>query len=402
MIKVLHFTSSFGLSGGAEANLLRLVSHMDRDRFCNMIVTMTEGVNFDLVRERLSAEFGVAVDSLRMRRGVPNPLAVVRLSQIVSRFQPQIIETWMYHADLLGLLAGKWHGVPSIAWNLQCSSLDPAGFSWMSKLVRRLLVSLSPFPDVVMANSQAGLEFHRALGYKPRKWLYMPNSLDFDSFKPDDQAGDWLRSLLSLPSRTPLIGLVGRFHPVKDHETFIKAACILTRENPDLHFVLVGRDVEEGNSYINGLVRATAVADRFHLLGHRSDVNHITAGLDIACCSSLSEGSPNVVAEAMACGVACVSTDVGDSSLILQELGRVVPPGDPEAFAQACRETLAIPPSRRRELGVAARARAMESFSLSKVVTRYESLYEMLARADGSAAGPNLDKGRLKASRVSE
>ena len=135
---------------------------------------------------------------------------------------------------------------------------------------------------------------------------------------------------------------------MKDHETFIKAACILASENPDLHFVLVGKGVEERNGYINGLVTATAVADRFHLLGHRSDVNHITAGLDIACCSSLSEGSPNVVAEAMACGVACVATDVGDSSLILQELGRVVPPRDPEAFAQACRETLAIPPSRRR------------------------------------------------------
>jgi glycosyltransferase involved in cell wall biosynthesis len=402
MIKVLHLTSSFSLSGGAEANLLRLVSHMDRDRFCNMIVTMTEGVNYDLLRERLPAESGVAVNSLKMRRGVPNPLAAVRLSQIVNRFQPQIMQTWMYHADLLGLLAGKWKGVPSIAWNIQCSSLDPAGFGWMSRLVRRLLISLSSFPDVVLTNCQSGLEFHRALGYRPRRWLYMPNSLDFDSFRPDDQAGAWLRSLLSLPSRAPLIGLIGRLHPVKDHETFIKAACILASENPDLHFVLVGKGVEERNGYINGLVTATAVADRFHLLGHRSDVNHITAGLDIACCSSLSEGSPNVVAEAMACGVACVATDVGDSSLILQELGRVVPPRDPEAFAQACRETLAIPPSRRRELGVAARARAKESFSLSKVVARYESLYEMLARADGLAADPSLDKGRLKASRVDE
>jgi glycosyltransferase involved in cell wall biosynthesis len=385
MIKVLHLTSSFSLSGGAEADLSRLVSHMDPSRFSNTIVTMTEGVGYDLVRERL-AKSGVTVYSLGMRRGVANPFAGVRLFQIVRRIQPRIMQTWMYHADLLGLLAGKWEGVPSIAWNIQCSSLDSAGFSWMSRLVRRLLVSLSSFPDVVLANSQSGLEFHRALGYRPRSWLYMPNSLDLDSFRPDDEAGAWLRSLLLLPSRARLIGLIGRLHPVKDHATFIKAAGLLASENPDLHFVLVGKGVEERNGYINGLLGATNAADRFHLLGFRLDVNRITAGLDIACCSSLSEGTPNVVTEAMACGVPCVVTDVGDSSLILQGLGKVVPPKDPESFAQACRELLAIPPSQRRALGAAARARVQECFSLPKSVARYESLYERLALSEGLEA----------------
>jgi len=150
MIKVLHLTSSFGLVGGAEADLSRLASHMDPGRFRNTIVTMTEGAHYDLVRERL-AESGVTVYSLGMRRGVANPFAAVRLFQIVRRIQPRIMQTWMYHADLLGLLAGKWEGVPSIAWNIQCSSLDSAGFSWMSRLVRRLLVSLSSFPDVVLS-----------------------------------------------------------------------------------------------------------------------------------------------------------------------------------------------------------------------------------------------------------
>jgi len=214
----------------------------------------------------------------------------------------------------------------------------------------------------------------------------MPNSLDLDSFRPDDQAGAWLRSLLVLPSQARLIGLIGRLHPVKDHETFIKAAGVLASEYPDLHFVLVGEGMEEQNPYVKGLVVATAAADRFHLLGHRTDVNRVTAGLDIACCSSLSEGSPNVVAEAMACGVLCVVTDVGDSSLIVQELGRVVRPRDPEAFAQACRELLAIPPSQRRALGAAARARVEEYFSLPKSVARYESLYERLALSEGLEA----------------
>src|SRR5258708_3178293 len=350
------------------------------------MVTMTEGVSHDLVCARLSAEFGVPVYSLGMRRGVANPFAAMRLFRMVKQIQPRIMQTWMYHADLLGLLVGKCKGVPSIAWNIQWSSLDSGGFSWMSRLVRRLLISLSSFPDVVLANSQSGLEFHRALGYRPRNWLYMPNSLDLDSFRPDHEAGAWLRSLLLLPSQARLIGLIGRFHPVNDHATFIKAAGFLASENPELHFVLAGKGVEGHNAYINGLIAATAAADRFHLLGHRSDVNRITAGLDIAGCPSVSEGSPNVVAEAMACGVLCVVTDVGDSSLILQELGRVVPPSDPQAFAQACRELLAIPLSRHRALGAAARARVEECFSLPKVVARYQSLYEQLARSERSEA----------------
>jgi glycosyltransferase involved in cell wall biosynthesis len=386
MIKVLHLTSSFSLSGGAEADLSRLVSHMDSNRFRNTIVTMTEGVNYNQMCDRL-AESGVTVYSLGMRNGVPNPFAAIRLFQIVKRLQPRIMQTWMYHADLLGLLAGKWEGVPSIAWNIQCSSLDSAGFSWMSWLVRRLLVSLSSFPDVVLANSQAGIEFHRALGYTPRRWLYMPNSLDLDGFKPDAEARSWLRSLLGLNPQARLLGLIARLHPMKDHRTFIKAAGLLAKENPDLHFVLVGKGLEKDSGYINGLIAATGAANRFHLLGFRRDVNRITAGLDIACSSSSNgEGSPNVVAEAMACGVLCVVTDVGDSSLIVQELGRVVRPRDPEAFAQACRELLAIPPSQRRALGAAARARVEECFSLPKSVARYESLYERLALSEGLEA----------------
>lgn len=249
----------------------------------------------------------------------------------------------------------------------------------MSRLVRRLLISLSSFPDAVLANSQSGIEFHRALGYRSRRWLYMPNPLDLDTFKPDAQAGAWLRSLLVLPPQVKLIGLIGRLHPVKDHETFIEAAGLLARGNPDVHFVLAGKGVEKDGAYINGLIAAADATDRFHLLGHRQDVNRITAGLDIACSSSLNEGSPNIIAEAMACGVPCVVTDVGDSALILREMGKVVPPRHPEAFARACSELLATPPARRRELGQAARARVTKFFSLPKVVARYELLYEQFA-----------------------
>ena len=129
------------------------------------------------------------------------------------------------------------------------------------------------------------------------------------------------------------------------------------------------------------MIKSTGVEDRFHLLGQRADVNRITAGLDLSCSSSYSEGSSNVIAEAMACGVPCVATDVGDASFVLRDIGKIVPPKDPAALARACRELLNLSPGKRRELGSAARARARECFSLHAVVDTYQGLYEQLAAA---------------------
>jgi glycosyltransferase involved in cell wall biosynthesis len=289
--------------------------------------------------------------------------------------------TWMYPADLLGLLVGRATNIPSICWYLQCSELAGPGFGWMQRMVRRVLISLSSLPDVVMANSWSGLEFHRALGYTPRKWLYMPNTIDLDLFKPDEQARGWLRSILRLPAQTQLIGLLARFHLMKDHQTFIKAAGLLAAENSEAHFVLAGIGVEEDNASIHTMVKATGAAGRFHLLGARLDINRITAALDIACSSSnRGEGTSNSLAEAMACAVPCVATDVGDSAFMIHNTGRIVPPKDPQSFARACRELLDLSLEKRRQLGLFARQRVTELFSFESVVAKYQELYEQLAR----------------------
>ena len=381
MINVMHLTSSFGQSGGTEVNLLRLVCHMEKSRFCNSIVTMTEVIapnDPDLLNSRL-AEAEVSLDSLGMRPGIPNPLAVARLLRIIKHKRPHILQTWMYHADLLGLLVGKLAHVPSILWNIQCSNLPDD--NWLSALVRRMLVPLSPLPGAVLANSQSGLRLHKALGYRPRQWLYVPNALDLSEFRPNPEAHTWLRAELRLNSNAILVGLIARFHPVKDHYTFIEAARLLAAGNSAINFVLVGLDVDGENRNLMRMIKSTGVEERFHLLGQRADVNRITSGLDLSCSSSYSEGSSNVIAEAMACGVPCVVTDVGDSAFIVQNTGKIVPPKDILAFAQACRELLNLSPKERRQLGLAARARVEECFSLRAVVNTYQGLYEQLAPA---------------------
>jgi glycosyltransferase involved in cell wall biosynthesis len=293
--------------------------------------------------------------------------------------RPDILQTWMYHADLLGLLVGKFTRVPSILWNLRCSSMDAAHSGWLSPLVRRALISLSPLPDAVLANSQAGLQFHRTLGYKPQQWVLIPNSLDLTQFRPDVHARVTLRRELGLSADSRVLGLIARYHQVKDHPTFIAAAGLLAKRDPNAHFVLVGMHVNSANTQLIRLIESTGASQRFHLLGERFDIAQITAGLDLACSSSSAEGLSNTIIEAMACGVPCVVTNVGDSALVVGDMGKVVPPKKPGAFAEACEQLLQVAPKERLELSRRTRKRIEERFSLPSIVARYEGLYKQLA-----------------------
>jgi glycosyltransferase involved in cell wall biosynthesis len=407
MINVLHLTSSFGLGGGAEKNLLRLVCHMDRSAFHNTVVTMTD-IIADRDYERLRSQLAgteVPVYSLGMRRGRPTVAGTARLFRIIRHARPVILQSWMYHADLLGLLVARIAGVPSVAWNLRCSSMDMKHYRWLSGLVLRILIPLSPLPEVVIANSESGIQAHKALGYAPRRWLYIPNSLNLDEFKPDPEARIQVRRELGLPEDATLIGLVARYHPMKDHANFVHAMNLVAAEDPAVRFVLVGKGAEPNNAELMRLVRATGVADRFHLVGHTLDVGRFTTSFDLACSSSrFGEGTSNSLAEAMACAVPCVATDVGDSRFIVHDTGRVVPPGDAPALAGVCRELLGISVQERHRLGLAARDRARALFSVDSVVAQYQSLYKELApivtRSNTSKHLFPLEDTKLSAQRI--
>jgi glycosyltransferase involved in cell wall biosynthesis len=372
MIKVLHLITSFGL-GGAEGNLARLVSHMDRTRFFNQVVVMRRMPEF-----HASADSAVPIQCLGMHSGVPTVHAISRLLSIINRMRPHVLQTWMYHADLVGLLAGRLNKTPAIAWNLRRSFIGMNELGWCSRMELRAAARLSPQPDAVVTNSLAGQRTHEALGYRPRQWVHIPNSIDADRFRPDVKARAALRAELSLPSHTRLIGLVARFIPIKGHDNFAAAAGILGKQNPDVHFALVGKGIEPSNEPLVRILQSSGVFERMHLLGERSDVERVIAGFDIACSSSYGEGFPNAVGEALACGIPCVVTDVGDSALLVGADGKIVPPGDPRAFAEACQRMLDLPFAVRRRQGLRGRKRIQTQYSIQWVVARYEELYEQL------------------------
>jgi glycosyltransferase involved in cell wall biosynthesis len=370
-IRITHLITDLEI-GGAEMMLYKLLSQMDRSRFRNSVISMVG--NGPLARK--IKELEIPVYTLEMNFGVPNPRGLFRLVRLLRKQRPVLLQTWLYHADFLGLLAGKLARLPQIVWNVRCSDMDMQHYSKASALVIRILAALSSIPEAVVVNSESGCEFHKRLGYRPRRWVLIHNGFDLDLFCPDAAARIKFRQELGLSNDAILIGLVARFDPMKDHATFLEAAHLMLAKDPRVHFVLVGSKITRENRELTAKINSGRYGKHFHLMGERDDVSYIVAALDMATSSSCSEGFPNTIGEAMACGVPCVVTDAGDSALLVGDTGMVVPIKNPQALAEGWDQMIKLDGSGRSQLGVAARCRIEEQFSLPTNVTRYEEFYQ--------------------------
>ncbi|HMH50511.1 MAG TPA: glycosyltransferase [Candidatus Acidoferrum sp.] len=370
-IRLLHVITTLS-TGGAEVNLYKLLSTIDHRRFACDVISLT---NIGPIGDRIRA-LGVPVQSLGLRRGRPNPAGILRLAGLLRRRRPDLVQTWMHHADLIGGLATLLAGRIPVVWNVQLGSLVPEGTSRLTRLTVRACVALSSkVPRKIICNSEAGRQLHASLGYPAPRMTVIPTGFDVSTFRPDPGSRLALRRELALAPGTPLVGLVARFDPYKDHQTFVDAARRIAAARADVHFVLCGDGVTGENRELAGWVRAAGLQGRAHLLGRRDDVQRVHAAVDLACSSSLGEGFPNVIGEAMACGVPCVVTDVGDSASLVADTGRVIPPRDPRALADACLALLEDDDERLR-LGCAARRRIEQQFALPVMAAKYEAVYE--------------------------
>jgi glycosyltransferase involved in cell wall biosynthesis len=369
---IVHVITELG-SGGAERMLLRLVTASTRYR--HVVVSLSrDGTLVPALRDA-----GAEVISLGMRRYLWSLRGIFGLVKIIRREQPLVLQTWLYHADLIGLVAARLAKFHPVAWNLRCSNMDLSQYRWSTRLVVNLLVWLSPWPAMVMVNSDAGRRWHAGLGYRPKHWELVPNGIDTLEFRPDAEARTRWRQHLGIEQDAILVGMVARRDPMKDHEGMLQAAAEATRRRPGLVFVLAGRGVSRDNRVLAKL--ADAVNAPVHLLGECDDPAGLDAAMDIAVLpSAFGEGFPNVIAEAMAAGVPCIATDVGDSAAIVGTTGLVVPTRDPHALANAM-VTLASDHQLRARLGEAARKRIEQYYGLPGAVARYETLWQSLSTA---------------------
>ena len=322
-------------------------------------------------------EVGIEVHTLGMRRGVPNLGAFWRLVKLLRRSKPDLLLCWMYHANLLGLLAGKLAGVPQVWWGIRASNMDFTLYRPLTRLVVWLGGRLSWLPELIIVNSEAGRKLHAGRGYSTSKMVVIPNGVDLQEFKADPSAREMVRNELGLGEDVLLVGLIARFDPMKGHKTFFEVAGLLVRRFQKVHFLLAGRGLSPENLEVSRMVHANSLEGVVHLMGIRQDIPRLTAALDIATsCSPFGEGFSNAIIEAMACGVPCVVTDVGDAVLIVGDTGMVVPPRNPKALAEALVEMVEMNPQERQALGAKARERIQVNFPLASMVRAFESLYE--------------------------
>jgi len=371
-LSVLHIITGMTM-GGAEMMLYRLLAGGDRTRFSPIVLSLLAP---GAVGERISA-MDVPLLSLGMRQERPLSPAMLRLIPVARSLRPSLVQGWMYHGNLAAsgcaLLSDR--RLPVI-WNVRHSIHDIAHESRLTRGFIRLGAALSSSARAIIYNSGQSAAQHERLGYDSSKTVVIPNGFDCQLFRPRPEMAAWLRQEVGIDHGRVVIGMIARSHPHKDPGNLIKATALLAERGIDVHVVMVGPGFDTDNAEIMGAIAQAGVAGRFSLLGERHDIPDIVAGLDIAALSSATEAFPNVLGEAMACGVPCVATDVGDSAWIVGRAGIVVPPRDSEALADALGRMVALGCEGRRQLGVAARARVIEHFEVDDIVGRYQELYE--------------------------
>jgi glycosyltransferase involved in cell wall biosynthesis len=270
-----------------------------------------------------------------------------------------------------------------LAWSIRHSLYGLSYEKPITRQVIRVNRFLSSAPDVLLYNSRLSRKLHEDFGFALRNGRVIPNGIDVQRFCFSSEARKHVRSELGIPVEAQVVGHVARLHPMKDHPAFLRAAVSLALRYPTSHFLLSGLGVSLESKILEQLVPAR-VRDRFHLLGERGDVSELMSAMDIFCLSSAwGEGFPNVIGEAMATGVPCVATDVGDSALVIGDTGVVVPPRDEDELAAGIESLLTMPLETRRTLGARARTRIEANYTLGAIVEQYAALYEKLLKEKG-------------------
>lgn len=370
--RVLHVITDLAM-GGAEMVLFHLLSTQDPNEFSSQVVSLTDS---GLVGERISG-LGIPVHALKGQKNFPDPRLVIDLSRLIRDQQPDLIQTWMYHADLVGGLSARLAYRPPVVWGLHHTISSPDALRPGTRLVARLNARLSSaIPSGIVCCSHATFTSHVQFGYQPKKMIVITNGIDPQSFQPDMLARRTVRRELGIDEQALVIGLCARFDPQKDHHNFVQAAGILSSQFPDVNYILWGKDVDDRNRELTDWIRKSDIKKHVRLLGLRPDSSHLMASVDIACLSSAyGEAFPLVLGEAMACGIPCVATDIGDTSLLIGETGKIVPPRNPQALASAWAELLQLKTDARQELGLLARQRILDHFSLASMTQAYGRLY---------------------------
>lgn len=376
-MKILHIIVGLD-TGGAELMLERLICHssfeLSTPKVEHEVISLT---NLGVVGNRLRSR-GVKVTCLGWGKNLKPLFGFFLLRRAIKKTRPNIIHTWMYHADFFGTLAAKSLGIDNIVWCVRSTNIETG--SRVTLLIRKLNALLSRFaPSKIIYAAEKSRIVHEAKGYNKKIGEVIPNGYDLERYKPSSLSRKRLRKYLNIEEDSVVLVSVGRFHPVKNHELLIKAFNKLFEEYGDelrdVVCILAGRGLDSRNKELRGMLHRVPI-DTFRLLGEYSDSEVLYAASDIFCLHSVSEGFPNVLAEAMATAIPCVTTDVGDAAYLLGDSRYLVESNDVDALADRLAKLIFLDERERKRLGMVNRARVEAMFSIESTVRRYTTVYE--------------------------
>lgn len=376
-MKVVHIISGLG-QGGAETVLHRLVTAPSSTSIQHVVISMS---GLGVFGSRLEAA-NIPVYDLQMSGTLGKFRGLWRLRQLLKQLQPDVVQTWMYHADLIGGLVARTVGIQTVVWGIRNSGENLHQASKSARVTAWLCARLSrSVPAAIVACADNAARRHKLWGYDAAKMQVIPNGYELAQWQPNAQAASALRQELGVERDMPLLAAVARWNPLKDHPNLLAALGRVKRSHPAIRCVLVGEGMDANNAELMQLIEQHQLSEQIILLGRRDDVPAIMAAADIHVLSSKAEGFPNVVCEAMVSRALCVVTDVGDAVKIVGEEGIVVPPRNAEALATGIEKALAVVADQNTDVTLRLEAGAQrieQLYCLHIMVQHYEQLWQRL------------------------
>lgn len=365
MKKIIHIINGLNL-GGAETALYRLLQNMHGQHAFYIIVLSKPGYYSEPI-----SKLDIPIHYLYI--GQTNlVITCYRLIALIQKINPDIVQTWLYHSDLIGGICAKFCGIKKIIWSIRCEGINlKRSTNW----VKRGCAFLSWIvPSFIINNSQSARQHHVKTGYRAKKMRVIYNGFDTQLFAPNKVA----RSISpTLSPNALLIGTLARFHEDKGYFNLIQAIDTICAQHANVYFVFCGEDCHIYNVKLTAMLETLTYRDRVLLVGKTDNAAIYLNQLDVFILPSKTESFPNCLAEAMACGLACIATDVGETRNLLSQAGLIVPPNNPDHLAAACLTMLAKSQEERNLCGLAARDRIKEYYSLAMHINQMQALYDL-------------------------